>query len=185
MFIWRCLWRRGHQETPNSSYHRHRLWASAEAKIRQHHQGRKEEGGRTEMKNPYFSFVIAHNYFFWFWLAECCVKICTFKNFCFSLHNAMAGLHCRRRLTRITRKGMRVDFTGKRTFTDVIFYIRISQIHCARRYATERPRWVYDTLSAVAVATVFQAVISHGVGYSCCLSLHKAMREPGCGIGGQ
>ena len=54
-------------------------------------------------------------------------------------------LYCRKK-TQVARKGIRVIFIGKRTFTDVIFCRRISQIQCTRRYATERPRWVYDTL---------------------------------------
>lgn len=76
------------------------------------------------MKNAYFFFVIAHKDSFCFRFAESYVKVCKIKFFCFSLHNAMAGLHCRRRLTRIARQGMRVDiFTGKgrlRTLSSVV-----------------------------------------------------------------
>jgi len=59
----------------------------------------------------------------------------------------MAGLHCRRRLTRIARQGMRVDFTGKgrlRTLSSVFKSRKFDQF--PEENATERPRWVYDTL---------------------------------------
>ena len=39
----------------------------------------------------------------------------------------------------------------KRTFTNVIFYRRISQIQAQEENATERPRWVYYTLPAPIV----------------------------------
>ena len=43
------------------------------------------------------------------------------------------------------------DILEKRTFTNVIFDIQISQIKASEENATERPRWVYYTLPTPVV----------------------------------
>ena len=65
------------------------------------------------MRKPSRYFVIAHKGSFCFRFAESYVKVCEIKFFCFSLHDTMVGLHCRRKQTRVARKGMRVMFTEK------------------------------------------------------------------------
>ena len=81
--------------------------------------------------------------------------------------------------------GQRVVLFGNRTFTDVIFYIRISQVQCIRRYATERPCWVYDTLTAAAYSRCATGLHITRRGLLELLILMQGMREPECGIGGQ
>lgn len=70
--------------------------------------------------------------------------------------------------------------------TNVIFYVRISQIQRPEDYATgaSTKGVLYVILPPVPLSQVaFAFTISHGVGYLELLILVKAMREPSRGIG--
>ena len=68
----------------------------------------------------------------------------------------------------------------KRTFTNVIFYLLISQItHSTEDTQPKRPLWVYCAPSAI-FGRWYQYVSAWAI--SSCLSSGRAMREPASGI---
>ena len=68
-----------------------------------------------------------------------------------------------------------------RTFS----YVIESRKFSPRRYATERPCWVYDTLTAAAICRCATGLHIIRRGLLELLILGQGMREPDDGIGGQ
>ncbi len=71
------------------------------------------------------------------------------------------------------------DLSGKRTFTNVIFDVRISQIQDQKRTQPKRPCWVYCTLFSRQERA--DTTIYHDVGYLELLILVKACESPHVG----
>ena len=76
--------------------------------------------------------------------------------------------------TQLARKGEGVYFSGKKDVYERYLLLLDLANRSVRRFATDRPRWVYCT---------FMLQYLTAWADSCCLSLHEAMREPNSGIG--
>lgn len=92
------------------------------------------------MRNASNLFVIAHNDSCRFRFTESYEIICKIKFFCFPLHGD-GGLALLSQQTRIARKSMRVDFTGKKdVYGRYLRRTNLANSPTTIRNARERPR---------------------------------------------